>query len=405
MKNFQQSLIDRFVRYAKIDTPVNVHMAGKQRPTNPAQLTLSRLLVTELEGMNIPVFSNEEGFVIGKIPARGKGASLDPIAFMAHIDVADAAPNTNIQPQVIPSYDGKPITLADDITIDHPELQQYIGTPIITSDGTTLLGADDKAGIAIIMTLVEYLVHHPEQDHGAFEVVFTPDEEGGDGMSGFPIDHLEAKYAYTLDGGSIGGVTYECYNAYTASVTLTGVSYHPGDARGRMVNPISMAAAFINLLPRNESPEATDGYFGCYWPDDIQSHGENVTLKVHIRDHDNTIALRRIDALHAYAKAVEASFPNGKVSVEIHEAYRNMREEIDKMPVVMQRVYDAMQIVGITPIIYPTRGGTDGARLTQMGRPCPNLFTGAHNIHARSEWLAIDAAYKALHILIEMVKS
>ncbi|NIZ46962.1 peptidase T [Entomospira nematocerorum] len=405
MKDFQESLIDRFIRYAKIDTPVDISMAGKQRPTNPAQLNLSRLLTSELEEMNIPVFSNEEGFVIGKIPAKGTGASLDPIAFMAHIDVTDAAPNTNVKPQVIRSYDGNPIVLGHNITIDHPDLQQYIGTPIITSDGSTLLGADDKAGIAIIMTLVEYLFHHPELEHGAFEVVFTPDEEGGDGMSGFPIEHLDAHYAYTLDGGAIGGVTYECYNAYTASITFKGVSYHPGDARGRMVNPISMAAAFINLLPRNESPEATDGYFGCYWPDDIKSQGEYVTLKVHIRDHDNTIAIRRMEALHAYARAVESSFPNGSISVDIHEAYRNMREEVDKMPIVMQRVYQAMNVIGVTPIIYPTRGGTDGARLTQMGRPCPNLFTGAHNIHARSEWLAIDAAYKAFQILIEMIKA
>ncbi len=404
----QDQLIERFTRYARIDTPVMPDMVGQRRPTNPAQLALSQLLVQELKNMGIATFSNDHGFVIGSLPARGKGASLTPIALMAHIDVSNAVPATNVQPQVIANYDGKPILLKNNNLVldpaENPQLANYIGTPLITSDGTTLLGADDKAGIAIIMEAISFLIDHPELDHGAVEVVFTPDEEGGDGMSGFPLDQLKAVYAYTLDGGVIGEVEYECYNAFASTLTFNGVSYHPGDGRGRFVNAVSMAAYFMTLIPRTESPEATDGYWGCYWGDSINGTNEQTTLTVHIRDHDLATAQRRINALKAFTAATEAAFPGGKVTLNTATAYLNMRNEVEKNPEVMARITHAMAKVGVPMLVKPIRGGTDGARLTQMGRPCPNIFTGAHNLHSRSEWLAIAASEKATLVAIELIK-
>lgn len=404
----QDQLIERFIRYARIDTPVTPEMAGHRRPTNPAQIVLSELLVQELNTLGVATFSNAHGFVIGSLPARGKGVTLTPIALMAHIDVSNAVPATNVQPQIIACYDGKPIALAHNQLVldpvDNPHLAHYVGTPLITTDGTTLLGADDKAGIAIIMEAIRFLMEHPEIDHGAVEVVFTPDEEGGDGMSDFPLAELKAAYAYTLDGGVLGEVEYECYNAFAASLTFDGISYHPGDGRGRFVNAVSMAAYFMTLIPRTESPEATDGYWGCYWGDSIAGNNEQTTLTVHIRDHNLAIAQRRIAALHTFANATEAAFPGGKVTMSTAQAYLNMRSEVEKNPEIMARVTRAMAKVGVPMLVKPIRGGTDGARLTQMGRPCPNIFTGAHNLHSRTEWLAVAAAEKATLVTIELIK-
>jgi tripeptide aminopeptidase len=403
--NLQDDLIERFVRYAKMDTQVNTAKAGIECPTNPKELELAALLAGELKELGLEVYSNNQGFVIGYL--KGTKKELTPVAFMAHMDTAEGVPASNVQPQVHKNYNGEKIMLKEGTVIDpavDPDLGKYKGDTIITADGTTLLGSDDKSGIAAIMTALKFLTANPDIEHGDIEAVFTPDEEGGDGMSSFPLEKLRSKIAYTLDGGEYGELEYECYNAYSVDVEFKGVAIHPGHARGRMVNALSMAAAYITLIPRSESPEATDGYYGCYWPNALEGNMDSAKLNVAVRDHSQKEVERRIEALKSFAQSVEAAFPGGKALLKVTENYRNMREGIEKNPEVMQRLLAAMQHIEAEPVIRPIRGGTDGSRLTAMGVPCPNIFTGGHNFHGREEWLSIGTLEKACRLVIEIAK-
>ncbi|MCL2520340.1 MAG: peptidase T [Spirochaetaceae bacterium] len=403
--DLQADLLDRFISYVKIDTRTNLANAGKVYPTCPNQLALAKMLAEELKGLGLEVYNDDKAFVIAHLKANS--GTDNPIAFMAHLDTAEDVTATNVSPQVYKNYDGKAIKLKNNIIIDpaaDPYLGKYSGDTIITADGTTLLGADDKAGIAAIMTAIKYLVNNPHIKHNGIEAVFTPDEEGGNGMANFPLDKLRSKTAYTLDGDELGYLEYECYNGSYAMINFKGVPIHPGTARGKMVNALSMAAAFINLIPRSESPEATDGYYGCYWPQELKGHTEQATLEVILRDHNAAEIERRAAALHSFAAAVEAAFPHGKITVELKEEYRNMREAIEKQPEVMQNLLNAVKKVGVTPIIKPIRGGTDGAKLTALGVPCPNIFTGGHNFHGYWEWLSLSSLEKACLVVIELVK-
>lgn len=401
-------LLDRFLRYVRIYTTSDESVALDKTPSTERQWDLLNLLVKELKEMGVEDVSlNEYGYLIARLPGTiTDGPKPATLGFMAHVDTNADAPGENVNPMIHAPYDGKPITLKDGIVLDpaeQPLLAKYAGETIITTDGTTLLGADDKAGIAEIMTAAAWLVRHPEVKHGDLEIIFTPDEETGTGMNRFPVDSLKSKYCVTMDGSEEGEVEIECYYARVARVHFKGKVIHPGTARGKLVNAVTMAASFITMLPRNESPEATDGRFGNYWPHKIEGGLESAELMVPFRSFDVKDIERRSEALKAFGRAVEAAFPGGSVEVEIAEQYRNMREEIEKHPVLIETLREAVRATGIETIERPIRGGTDGSRLTAMGIPTPNVFAGGVDFHSRSEWAALPAMTRAAAVILNLV--
>jgi tripeptide aminopeptidase len=307
-----------------------------------------------------------------------------------------------VKPRVIDSYDGNDIKLNDMYTLSvesNPLLKKQIGRSIVVTDGTTLLGADDKVGVAVIMAFGEYIVTHPEFEHGAIEFVFTSDEETGSGMDAFDVSSLNAKVCYTIDGTEGGEIEAECFNAATVSIDFYGIPCHLGAARGKLVNSVSMAASFISSVPRSESPEATDGRFGYYSVDDIKGTMEHTSVTFHLRDFDIKELNRRIEALKSLAKTTEFLFPGGKVEVKERIVYTNMADAIKARPEIMESIWSSGKAIGIELHEKIIRGGTDGARLSAMGIPTPNIFTGGHNLHSRFEWLAVDEAVECARLI------
>jgi len=401
---FEGDLLDRFCRYVRIYTTSDPK--SETKPSTLRQWDLLQLLEAELKGLGLAsVHTDPRGYVVATLPATPGRENAPAVALLAHVDTAPDAPGEHVNPIVHEKYDGKSIRLPTGLVIDpasNPLLEKYRGATVITSDGSTLLGADDKAGVAEIMTAVSWLTDHPELPRPTLEIVFTSDEEVGRGTEGFPFDQLRSKIAYTLDGNEEGGIESECYNAFAAQVTFHGVSYHPGDARGKLVNAVTMAGLFLTLLPRNESPEATDGRFGCLWANDVTGGVEKATVHVNVRDFDRALADRRLGSLNAYAAAVEAAFPGGRVEVETRVQYLNMKEKLDGHPLVLKNLHEAVRLTGMEPFTQSIRGGTDGARLTEMGLPTPNLFTGGMNYHSRTEWVALPAMVRASQAVVEL---
>jgi tripeptide aminopeptidase len=325
---------------------------------------------------------------------------------MAHVDTASEVAG-EAKPRVIPDYDGKAVTLGPGYVLspaEFPLLEKHAGDSIIVTDGSTLLGADDKAGVAEIMTALRHLIAHPELRHGPLEIIFTPDEETGKGMNLFPAKKLRSVACYTMDGGQGGEVEAECFTAYSVKAAITGKPIHPGYARGKLVNATAMAAAFVTMLPRNESPEATDGWYGYYNAHEISGGVEHAKVELLLRDFDDAGMERRIEAVKAIAKAVEAQFPGGSVELAIEKQYLNMRKKLDERPEVLERAMEASRRAGIEPWIKPIRGGTDGSRLTEMGIPTPNIFTGGYNYHSRFEWASAAEMTLAVETILELVK-
>jgi tripeptide aminopeptidase len=326
---------------------------------------------------------------------------------MSHVDTSPDSSGEHVQPQLHRSYDGGTLLLGGEVVLDpaeYPALRDYTGETVITSDGSTLLGADDKAGIAEIMTAVAYLHEHPEFPHGPIEIIFTPDEEIGRGMDHFPIDKLRSRYCYTIDGGDEGTVEAECFTAYLARVEFTGRVIHPGRARGKLVNATTMAGTFLSMLPRAETPEATDGRYGFYCPLEVGGDMGSAWVELIVRDFEMAEVERRIEALRSLARAVEASFPGGRVTVEAHEQYRNMRDILADHPNTVERATAAIRETGMEPKLEIIRGGTDGSRLTQMGIPTPNIFTGAQNMHGRHEWVALPAMVRSAKTILNLIR-
>jgi len=401
-------LLDRFLRYVKIPTTSDEALAAERTPSTERQWDLIRLLEKELKSLGLTdVEVDDSGYLIARLPGNlPAGQPVDSIGFMAHVDTNADAPGEPVEPRVHSPYDGKAIALENGIVLDPadmPLLDRYTGRTVITTDGNTLLGADDKAGIAEIMSAVEWLLDHPEVERGDIEIIFTPDEETGHGMDRFPVERLRSRYCFTMDGGEEGEIETECYYAWKAEIRFDGRVIHPGSARGKLVNAVSMAAAFVGMLPRNESPEATDGRYGNYWPHRIEGGLESASLQVFYRSFDAEDIERRTRALRSFAAAVEAAFPGGRVSVEPVEQYRNMREELEKHPVVIDTLRAAARDSGIEPIERPIRGGTDGSRLTAMGVPTPNIFAGGVSFHSRSEWVALPAMTRAVTVILNLV--
>ena len=401
-------LLERFLRYVRIHTTSHEEAAAEKTPSTDGQWDLLKLLVEELKGIGInDVSLNENGYLIARLPGNIEGGGKPPtIGFMAHVDTNADAPGENVNPVIHESYDGNPIELKEGVVLDpadQPLLANYVGKTIVTTDGTTLLGADDKAGIAEIMSAAEWLVGHPEVRRGDIEIVFSPDEETGYGMDRFPVDRLESEFCFTMDGSQEGEVETECYYARSAIVSFKGHVIHPGTARGKLVNAVTMASAFVSMLPRNESPEATDGRYGNYWPHKIEGGLESAELHVPFRSFDLDDIDRREEALRAFGKAVEAAFPGGRVEMKFIERYRNMREELDKHPQLIEVLREAVRATGIDTIEKPIRGGTDGSKLTAKGIPTPNIFAGGVDFHSRAEWVAVPAMTRAASVILNLV--
>jgi len=400
---FEEDVLTRFLRYAKIHTTSNLH--STETPSTPGQFELARLLVSELKELGIrEVVIDDHCFVTAIVPGN---VERTPVGFMAHLDTSPDEAGENVHPQVISSYDGNPIALGNGVVLDpdrFPTLSCYAGETIVTTDGTTLLGADDKAGIAEIMTAVRYLIEHPELPRPPVEVIFTPDEETAHGMDLFPKDRVSSDVCYTLDGSDEGTVEAECFTAFRAVVTFTGVAIHPGTSRGRMANAAAMAAHFVSAMPRSESPEATDGRYGYYMVSEMSGGVASATAAILVRDFDMAGARRRLECLEALARAVEASFPGGKVSITAEQQYLNMAEFLKDRPEVLEFALEAIRMTGLEPMTPVIRGGTDGARLSEMGIPTPNIFTGGQNYHGRLEWIALPAMVRAAKTLVNLVQ-
>ena len=400
-----KELLERFIRYAEITTTSDIHKSSC--PTTECQWELLNLLKSELQGMGISdIDLNENGYLIARLESN-MDKNVPVIGLMAHVDTAADVSGTDVKPQIHENYDGKPIILKEGTVIDPAEdehLGKYIGDTIITSDGTTLLGADDKAGVAEIMTAVKYFTENPDIKHGTVEIIFTPDEETGKGMDRFPREKLQSVFSYTLDGGEEGEIDSECFNAYSVEAKFEGRVIHLGDARGRLVNAVTMASSFVSMLPQAESPEATDGRWGYYCPLEIKGQLEEAQVVLFLRDFELPELERRIEALKMLGKAVEAMFPGGKVVLKEQKQYLNMREHMDKIPEGMEYLLKAAEQAGVATSSEIIRGGTDGARLAEMGIPTPNVFTGGHNYHSKKEWAVLSTMEKSCKTVINLVK-
>ena len=417
-------LLERFVRYAAVTSQSSMETANKGVfPSTECQKDMARLLFTELKELGranarvtgsritdtplTDVRLTDNFYVLARIPATKGFEGKPAFGLSSHFDTASDAPGDNVKPQIHRNYDGKPIVLEGGFSIDpstDPALASCVGDTIITSDGTTLLGADDKAGIAGIITLAEILLSNTDIPHGPIEIMFSPDEETGHGMDWVPLKEINAKAFYTVDGGELGEIEAECFNAWKAEVIFSGVSAHLGTARGKMVNAVTMAANFITHLPAQESPETTDGYYGYFCPLEIHGGSEEATVTLFLRDFDEDGIKRRLERVDAIAKGIEAQFPEGSVTVKKTCQYLNMKKKLDEQPRIMELLKEATARAGVTAAIRPIRGGTDGSRLTEMGIPTPNIFTGGHNYHSRTVWASLNQMTKMVRTLIELAK-
>lgn len=402
------SVLDRFLRYVAIDTRANED--SKSCPSTPGQLVLMRILAAELERIGLDDVSlDDNGYLMATIPATTSGA-VPTIGFIAHVDTSPEMSGTDVRPLVHPAYDGRDLVLPDDPSAvlrlrEQPDLQSQFGNDIVTASGLTLLGADDKAGVAEIVTAADRLMRHPEIAHGPIRIAFTPDEEIGRGADRFDVQRFGAVCAYTLDGGSRGELEYESFSADAMTLIFHGFNTHPGYAKGRMVNAIRLASRFIDRLPAQEmSPETTGGYEGFVHPYQLEASVDRTRVKVLIRDFV-TAALADKEALvERIAREVVDSAPGASLEIRIEESYRNMREVLDRHPDIVDRAREAIRRAGLEPIERPIRGGTDGSRLSFMGLPTPNLFAGEHNFHSRLEWVSVQDMEKAVEVIVELAR-
>ncbi|MDL2229571.1 peptidase T [Treponema sp. OttesenSCG-928-L16] len=399
-------VIPRFLKYVRYWTTSDRHI--EETPSCPGQWDLARALLEELKDLGLKdVELTDHCYVLAKLPASPGKEGCPSIGFLAHLDTSSDVSGEDVKASVVENYDGKPIRLEGGLVLDPAEdadLASQAGKTVIHTDGTTLLGADDKAGIAEIVGAVEYLFKHPEIEHGPVEIIFSPDEETGKGLPEFPRDRVKSAACYTLDGGGWGELEIECFNAYGAALYFQGKVIHVGQARGILANAALMAAAYAAMLPRSESPEATDGYYGYYCPMEIKGNLEEAELHLLVRDFDRDGMDRRLAALESFAEAVEAQFPGGKIRLETKLQYYNMKQKIDAQPRVMEILKSAAENLDIAFTLKPIRGGTDGARLTEMGIPTPNIFTGGRNFHSRTEWASVEDMLAACRLVIELIR-
>ena len=401
------NVTDRFLRYVKYDTQSDE--LTNLTPSTPGQFKFAQVLEKELRELGLEEISlDENGYLMATLPANTDKAGVPTIGFIAHLDTSPDMSGHNVNPRIVESYDGGDITLNEEEHIilspsQFPELLNYLGQNLIVTDGTTLLGADDKAGIAEIISAVVYLQKHPEIKHGKIRVAFNPDEEIGQGAHKFDVGRFGADWAYTMDGGGIGELEYENFNAAVAKVTFKGRNVHPGYAKHKMVNSIRMANQFILMLPRWETPEHTEGYEGFYHLVQIEGDVEKTTLTYIIRDHDRDRFERRKKELEHLVRKTNNEFPDS-CTIEIKDQYYNMREKIEPVMHIIEIAEQAMKDAGVTPKVQPIRGGTDGAQLSFKGLPCPNIFAGGLNFHGRFEFVPIPSMEKARDVIVEIAR-
>ncbi|MCY9513998.1 peptidase T [Paenibacillus apiarius] len=403
----KSEIIQRFTTYVKVDTQSNDD--SDTCPSTPGQLELGRMLVNELKEIGMEdVSMDENGYVMATLPSNTE-KEVPTIGFLAHMDTATDFTGAGVNPQMVESYDGKDIVLNKALNVvlspqDFPELVNYKGHTLITTDGTTLLGADNKAGIAEIMTAMAHLIRHPDIKHGKVRVAFTPDEEIGRGPHRFDVAAFDARYAYTVDGGPLGELEYESFNAAQAKITIKGKNVHPGTAKGKMVNAAKIAMELNGRLPAEEAPEKTEGYEGFYHLISINGDVELAKLRYIIRDFDRDSFNARKSNVESIVKDLQATYGQENITLEMSDQYYNMKEKIEPVKEIVDTAYQAMKNVGIEPSITPIRGGTDGSQLSYMGLPTPNIFTGGENYHGKFEYVSVDNMVKATDVVIEIIK-
>lgn len=400
------NLIDRFLHYVSLDTQSDE--LTNMTPSTPGQMKFARELAEELKRIGLSEITlDDNGYLMATLPAN-TDKDVPVIGFIAHLDTSPEMSGHHVSPRIVKSYDGNEIVLNAEKNIvlrpaESPELLRYVGQDLIVTDGNTLLGADDKAGIAEIITAMEYLLAHPEIKHGKIRVAFNPDEEIGLGAHKFDVAAFGADWAYTLDGGEIGELEYENFNAAVAKVSFCGRNVHPGAAKHKMLNSIRVANQYAIMLPRWETPEHTEGYEGFYHLISFEGSVENTVLTYIIRDHDRDRFERRKKELEHLVRKINNEFP-GCVSIEIKDQYYNMREKVEPVMHIVDLAENAMKEVGVVPVVKPIRGGTDGAQLSFKGLPCPNIFAGGVNFHGRFEFVPIPSMEKATEVVVAIAR-
>lgn len=400
------TLVERFFDYISYDTQSDEET--NMTPSTPGQMVFVKHLKEELEKMGLEEITlDDNGYLMATLPSN-TDKTVPTVGFIAHVDTAPDMSGKHVNPLIVKDYDGNDIVLNQEQGIvlspaDFPELKDYIGQDLIVTDGTTLLGADDKAGIAEIVTAVAYLQAHPEIKHGKIRIAFNPDEEIGKGAHKFDVERFGCEFAYTMDGGEIGELEYENFNAAYAKVTIKGRNVHPGSAKHKMVNSIRVAANFIEMLPRWETPEHTEGYEGFYHLVGIQGSVEQTVLTYIIRDHDRNRFESRKKEIEHLVRKTNTEYP-GSTSVEMGDQYYNMREKIEPVMHIINYAEEAMRMAGVKPKVQPIRGGTDGAQLSFKGLPCPNIFAGGLNFHGRYEFVPVPSMEKASEVIVNICK-
>lgn len=401
------NLIDRFLRYVKFDTQSDE--LTNMTPSMPGQMIFAQALEKELREMGLEEISlDENGYLMASLPSNIEGRQVPVIGFIAHLDTSPDMSGRHVSPRIVENYDGGDITLnaAQNIVLspaEFPELKDYVGQNIIVTDGTTLLGADDKAGIAEIISAIDYLMAHPEIKHGKIRIAFNPDEEIGQGAHKFDVERFGAEWAYTMDGGEVGELEFENFNAAVARVSFAGRNVHPGAAKHKMINSMRIANQFAIMLPRWETPEHTEGYEGFYHLVSMEGTVEKTVLTYIIRDHDRDRFERRKKEFEHLARKINHEFPNC-CTIELKDQYYNMREQIEPVMHIIDIAKEAMERAGVTPKVNAIRGGTDGAQLSFKGLPCPNIFAGGMNFHGRFEYVPVPSMEKAQATIVEIAR-
>ncbi|MDU1891345.1 MAG: peptidase T [Dysgonomonas sp.] len=400
------TIVDRFLKYVKFDTESNPETGIT--PSTPGQMVLAKELEKELQQIGLTEISlDENGYVMATLPSN-IDKNVPTIGFIAHIDTSPDLTGKGVNPRIVDNYDGKDIVLNKDMNVilspsDFPEMLAYKGQDLIVTDGKTLLGADDKAGIAEILTAIQYLIDHPEIKHGKIRVGFNPDEEIGLGAHKFDVAKFGCEWAYTMDGGPIGELEYENFNAAGVKINIQGRSVHPGYAKDKMTNASVVANKLISMLPESERPEHTTGYEGFFHLTNVSGTVDSATVGYIIRDHSRELFEARKRKMQEVVDFINKLYPNS-TTVEIKDQYYNMREKVEPVMHIVNVAFEAMEMVGVTPIVKPIRGGTDGAQLSFKGLPCPNIFAGGHNFHGRYEFVPVQSMEKAVEVIVKIVE-
>ena len=403
------SLTKRFIKYITVSTDSNPD--SNVCPSSESQWDLAKIIVEDLENIGLEDITLDENcYIMATLPGNCKDKNIPTIGFIAHMDTAPSYNGVGIKPRIVENYDGKDIILNSEENIilspnDFGHLKNYIGKDLIVTDGTTLLGADDKAGITEIIEAVKYLKEHPEIKHGDIRIGFTPDEEIGRGANYFDVEKFNCKFAYTIDGGEIGELEYENFNAASATIKIVGRDIHPGSAKNAMINSLMIAMELNSMLPVEQRPEYTENYEGFYLLDELKGDVENTIMKYIIRDHSMKKFNEKKTLIKNAVEYLKLKYKDAKIEIEVKDSYYNMRKKIEPVMEIIDIVKKSMEEIGITPNIKPIRGGTDGARLSYKGLPCPNIFTGGHNFHGKFEYIPIQSMEKARDLIIKIAEN